>query len=406
MISKADQHIIKFIIGKDALEATDSNTRFSYISNPDGSIRWLFPKDLKMPMFLNFYSISSFRSKIIYYVIKLSYLLKNPKFVKTGDLDLNIKKQSILNKILEQYDYDGFSIFTGTVGENRKAIIELHKDKKTFIFIKVALTESAKVLVENEVKKLQFLDLIHFKKLTVPKLLNSSQKNIVEINNIKPNNFKQKLEIGDVHIDALTELYSKTSKIEKWNNLNVLQISQDNIKFLLDENGIFNELIIKQSKDLSEKLALLSKGILDTKEDVAVSLSHGDFTPWNMFVTKEKLLLFDWELSESKMPLMFDLIHFVFQTDVLINKRDYQDIKAALKVLLQESKVQLIMREFNVSFNKSYTFYLIYIVSYYLKKYAVQQNLHEQVFWLIKVWDEAISDLLNKEGEVFEEIEI
>ena len=61
------------------------------------------------------------------------------------------------------------------------------------------------------------------------------------------------------------------------------------------------------------------------------------------------------------------------------------------------------LKKYDIDFNKNYTFYLVYTISYYLNKYANQNKLHDQVFWMLKVWDAAISDLLNKKGIVFNE---
>jgi hypothetical protein len=49
------------------------NDTFYFISNPDGTIRWIYPKSLKKPSFLSFYSTSSTRAKILASIFRLSF---------------------------------------------------------------------------------------------------------------------------------------------------------------------------------------------------------------------------------------------------------------------------------------------------------------------------------------------
>ena len=59
---------------------------------------------------------------------------------------------------------------------------------------------------------------------------------------------------------------------------------------------------------------------------VPVSMSHGDFTPWNMYLGAQKLHLYDWELS-CRLPLLYDLFHFEFQSAILIRHQSFPSIR-------------------------------------------------------------------------------
>jgi hypothetical protein len=41
---------------------------------------------------------------------------------------------------------------------------------------------------------------------------------------------------------------------------------------------------------------------------------HGDWGPWNLRATPDRLLVWDWERSADRVPLGFDLLHFGYQT--------------------------------------------------------------------------------------------
>jgi hypothetical protein len=47
---------------------------------------------------------------------------------------------------------------------------------------------------------------------------------------------------------------------------------------------------------------------------LAFATWHGDWGPWNLRSTPERLLVWDWERSADGVPLGFDLLHFGFQT--------------------------------------------------------------------------------------------
>jgi hypothetical protein len=44
--------------------------------------------------------------------------------------------------------------------------------------------------------------------------------------------------------------------------------------------------------------------------DITLTASHGDWSPWNMWLTGQGLLVWDWERFELATPQGFDLLHF------------------------------------------------------------------------------------------------
>jgi hypothetical protein len=46
---------------------------------------------------------------------------------------------------------------------------------------------------------------------------------------------------------------------------------------------------------------------------------HGDFAPWNVKLSGERLFVFDWEYARAA-PAGFDLIHFFVQTQSLFDQ--------------------------------------------------------------------------------------
>lgn len=386
---------------EDVLVDNSLAVEYSYMSNPDGTIRWIYPKQLKKPSFLNFYSTASLRAKVLSAIIKLAFFTKQSHRVKSGDLNLDIAENSRLGKVLNEYAHTGFSIFTGTAGENRKAVIEIHDEKQIFVFVKIALTEAAKALVKNEAMCLEYLNTFEFNTMVVPKLLSNNEIDTIGLSNIKPKSFHQDSSLTNEHVHALSELYGTSNRQMKWTDLTTLNESKHKIKNLLNDFEEVNDLGMNRVQDLANKILLLINMIEEKDDELSVAMSHGDFTPWNMYSSNNVLHLFDWELSQNNMPIMFDLFHFILQSETMINKSSYQKTKQKIIQVLRSTNIKSLIRTYSIDINKHYIFYLIYNISYYLSKYIYQKDLHIQATWLLEVWEDAIEDILLKKGRLF-----
>ena len=82
---------------------------------------------------------------------------------------------------------------------------------------------------------------------------------------------------------------------------------------------LFNELEYRNNLDPS-KMDALVKGLkqlystISLGEAIPVSVSHGDFTPWNMYCDDQRLYVYDWEMARNGIPMLFDLFHFSYQS--------------------------------------------------------------------------------------------
>ena len=370
------------------------NDTFYFVPNPDGTIRWIYPKSLKKPSFLSFYNTSSTRAKILASIFRLSFYFRLNK--KIG---IEVFKDSIIDKILKQYKDSNYSIFTGTIGINRKAIIELNQNNSTKYFVKVALTEQSKDLINNEKEILNELNKYQYQSLIIPKIIESDE-NYITIDNIAPKNQTQSSSLNEIHLNALDEIYSKTVENKSIKDSTYFEVIKENLDELsntslnknFDKNKI--EILIKNMKIILESL--------NSEKEISFAYGHNDFTPWNMFVENDHLYLFDWELAKKDIVLLYDFFHFIFQSQILISKSDYKTIFEVIVTLIKNnSRLKNIVQKYNIDINENYKLYLLYTVSYYLDKYNNQEKLHDQVFWLIDVWFDAFNDLVDKKRTNF-----
>jgi len=87
-----------------------------------------------------------------------------------------------------------------------------------------------------------------------------------------------------------------------------------------------------------------------SKLTVACGIMHGDFTPWHTRVHGGGVSLFDWESASWETPASWDRLHFLAQTECLLNRKhgngtanEYTDGDQACNLLyLLHSTAQLV----------------------------------------------------------------
>jgi len=167
--------------------------------------------------------------------------------------------------------------------------------------------------------------------------------------------------------------------------LSIWETIKNGIHFLQNLEETKNELPISKVKVLKNFCEEIFYNITIT-DSIKVGIAHGDFTPWNMYVSDNQLFVYDWEMSQTDMPLLFDVFHYVFQKGILIERKDFTSIKNEIESLLNSPAAKNIISKYNLDWESYYQIYFLYIVSYYLPKYASQPKLHEQVHWLTDTW--------------------
>ncbi len=69
------------------------------------------------------------------------------------------------------------------------------------------------------------------------------------------------------------------------------------------------------------------------------TLVHGDSTPWNTHLSTSAVLIYDLELAQQLLILngflfmsdyLYDCFHHLFQTNLLVHRKSFQEIKKAI----------------------------------------------------------------------------
>lgn len=362
---------------------------FDYVNNQDGSIRWIYPAELKSPVFLQLYNGSGWRGFLFKTVFQLAFLLGLKKWIKSGSLQIDCLEKLSLQKLMGEQHIHNWAVFTGTVGDNRKAVAVLKNQRGAACFYKIPLTKSAIDLVQKEWSVLNNLNQFSFKKMTIPQA-QFIDGGVLQ-SDIKPTYFKNTHEMETIHYDALKEIKEQTIENVL---LKKMPLWAETEQYLLEINRqeILNDLSRKTVDSLINKLMIL-KDTFDPYLMVPTTMAHGDFTPWNMYVGEDKLHVYDWELSE-RLPMLFDAFHFIFQSGVLIKRQSGNEINTKIQELKNNDQVKDLLSGYIFGFDGLFHLYLLKNISYYLLKYMRQDPLHEQAHWLLKAWDGILTEVI------------
>ena len=235
-----------------------------------------------------------------------------------------------------------------------------------------------------------------FTTLSMPHVSQGRVTGTAKLSNVKPGITIPASRITDIHLKALTELYATHHETKIVLETAAWQTIENNLQWMYSEHPLINDMDEFKTRRIVHLLGKLSAS-LPVEADVPVSVSHGDFTPWNMYMDSNRLYVYDWELAKNGIPMLFDLFHFVFQSQVLLHRKDFTDIKENIKQVLQAPLAQSLCHKYDINTNLHYKLYLLFNISYYMRIYMNEKELLTQSHWMIDAWMDALQDILQVE---------
>ena len=312
---------------------------FYKIENSDGKC-WLMPvRNVRMGLAL--YQPSGWKGRLlkrwfpyVHWMRMVRRLLKIEVVEHVLDEELKMVIASAFG--VEKF---GYSVFEGTPSVHRKTTIQVWRGERILGYVKLTESEEVGRLFEREASFLKEI------------IVNSQQSTVNSQQILTPSATLVPLRQGDniegqqllgqvpmvemVRCGALFVLLQTTRKTLKSKVVHEWGALQENfLKRLYDAAA--KEMVWEES-DLAKSLELLKTHldwlpdwvdrikILEQIDDVVgkyrgtmvdYSAYHGDFTPWNMFVEKGELFVFDWEYVGKSYPKGLDRYHFWMQTAI------------------------------------------------------------------------------------------
>ena len=354
----------------------------NYISQPKGHMRWLF-QGTNLKSVLSFYNASGKRGQLISKAIRLCSRLGLQKFVATGSIKIYGKGPLKLDNSIANLCTD-YSIFMGTPGLQRSILIALIAKNEVTQFLKIPTNKASTVLLKHEKETILSLSSISTPFLKVPDFFATKNSDALLLENLQKKNSIRTNEFTPIHANFIAANFKN----------NITKTTLRTCEFWFKTKSSFDLIKLSANPQLS-KLGQLGRKVvklIDERINVCTHWAHGDFTPWNMVITDNKIALYDWELFKDQAPAMFDLFHFHYQKGILMDHSSFDTIQMQLEVTFQVKVLRQLILEEELDIQLYHRLYLLNTISYFIQIFD-QQEISIQNQWQINAW----SGALNKE---------
>lgn len=277
------------------------------------------------------------------------------------------------------------SVYIGPQRAVQKPILQLlSPGGQTFAFVKVGVNALTKSLVRSETESLRFLGGGRWSRLVVPEILHSGQWRANEV-------LVQRALLPAVP-ESVAPLILAEAMVE-------LARARDTTHERLCDSPYWSTLRTRLAALEPSDLVALLISALDRLEPAAAAATmefgswHGDWTPWNMAKSDERLMVWDWEQFETGVPIGFDAVHYSVQRDVVISSHD-----PATAFELARIRADALLAPFGIAPESAalvVTLYLIEIATRYLHDGEVEAGtrMGNLPVWLPQVLSKHLSCL-------------
>lgn len=293
---------------------------FIRFGNSDGKY-WIMPvRGMRTAM--NLYQPSGIKGKMVKTLLPmLHWIPPVRKAIRAGQMHCSLKEElhTLLCKVLGVKEID-FSIFEGTPSVHQKITMQLSSGERILGYCKLSESNDIKELFVKEDEMLMWLErkgVIDIPKTLYCGTLDSGVHIFVQ-STAKTASSSIIHEWGKLHEEFLARLYDRTNQkvlFENSDYYKTLLALEEHIEWLPD--NVDPVVITKATAIASERFG---------GREVEFSAYHGDFTPWNMFVEKNRLFVFDFEYAAQSYPPGLDRYHFFTQTAVFERKWGAEEI--------------------------------------------------------------------------------
>jgi hypothetical protein len=335
---------------------TNSGSQLFYlIENADRKV-WMIP-DINCSVALQIYQPSNLNGKLLKSCFPV---IKRFAFVRYA-LGISVHKYGIqpflLDFLCKLYKVKNVEItlFCGTPSVHQKITMQVTNGSKILGYCKISEKEEVKALFQH---KESILKTLYDKGITnIPQCLYNGllqdETHIFVQTSTKTKNSKVLHQLSVTHWDFLSQLHQKTKTslpFEKSDFYQSLQLLKENMSCCPSLNISCVRLAITRAEEFY-------KG-----KQVEFSFYHSDFTPWNMFVEKDELFVFDWEYAKHTFPPFMDAFHFFTQVYIFVQHKNAEGIMATYRANRR------IFSKYVDNPDFSYKCYLLSIISFYLDR--------------------------------------
>lgn len=217
-----------------------------------------------------------------------------------------ISGESALGCYFSGLEQPAYAYFTGTDSPHRKLAVQI-MDQKGRIkgFVKLTRNSQVTPLLMHEATTLERLQEADLQRAHIPQVLFAGklgESTLLVTDTLKTAGTRTTTRFTKEHRAFFQELASKTTEPSQ-------PASEVAAKFAIRIEALRPNL--NQAWRQRLDMALTALAAHDDLQ-LPMGFSHGDFTPWNTFLVKGRLYVFDWEYAQESTPPSNDFIHFLF----------------------------------------------------------------------------------------------
>lgn len=343
---------------KMIINYSGTGAKYLEIKNADGKI-WLIPFS-SVRKGLELYQPSSKKGQLLKKYLpafKCFTFCTRKLGIHIVHIQIDSDFEQRMNDLFDKPDIQ-YSIFRGTPGRDNKPTIQLYTSNEILAFCKFSANPRICEFFRKEAECLEYL---HRKGVgAVPRVLSlekldEAQSVFIQSTN-KSFGSSTLHDITDQHIEFLIDLSKKTQRTCQF-------IETDYCKSLCEFKYNYHKIPFPYDKDFIENvIRLISARMVDVQE---YSFYHGDFTPWNTYLTERNTLeVFDFEYAKYTYPKLLDIFHFFTQIKLYESNENADEILEDFKTYFVHGKLCSLFE--NVYF--SYLLYLVDIMNLYLER--------------------------------------
>ena len=325
---------------------------FYVFHNADGKA-WLIP-NLNCSLALQIYQPSSLNGKLLksfFPVVRYFQIFRDRLGISVHRCAVQTYLSEILCKIFQVKAVE-VALFCGTPSAHQKITMQVSNGKDILGYCKISEKEEVKALFRHEETILKELFGYGFK--NIPRCLYhgvlKDETHIFAQTTTKTKRSKVLHQLSALHWDFLSHLHQKTKQRLPFEKSDFYQALAS-----LKQNPVY-----LSSYDISAVTTAIDRiEAFYSGKQVEFSFYHSDFTPWNMFVEKGELFVFDWEYARRTFPPFLDAFHFFTQTCFFEQHKSSFEILAAYNANKQMFATYLHDPDFR------YVCYLVNVISFY-----------------------------------------
>lgn len=360
------------------------NKRYFKVSNSDQKV-WYIP-DRNSSIALELYQPSSFKGKLLkttFPLLKPVLFFRSVLGIVALPIRINPRFYDLMCRLFKTDKID-ISIFGGTPSAHQKVAVQISTGNRILGYCKASENIEISALFVHEEAMLK--ELRSFGITEIPECLYCGNgidgENLFVQTTTKTRRSKVCHKLSAIHWEFLNKLYLKTKRklpFEQTDYYQSLEFLKHNLNYLLGFNSNAVELAIKKvEKHYCNRL-------------VEFSVFQADFTPWNTYVEKGILFVFDWEYSKRTFPPFLDAFHFFTQACIFEGHCSESEIFKAYKS--GKNQFRIFVEDPDIM----YMSYLIYVISFYTNREkgiyntCINNNIHTWLKLLHFLHNESIA---------------